>query len=320
MKAIRKDFYFMMKVFTAEKIKEVVSQLMPYKIIEMPVHLDRGYGNENWLITTDHGKFNCKIGPKNIPINKWRSVIKAVEIAKRNGIKTNDIILFNESCPLLDNRVLRIYNWIEGYSIDKIKTNPAYMKKLFYEFGQTVKKLHSIHFNFFGSRIDQSEAHFITWEDYLHYRIKQIHERALHSNKFHIETLNQLWKHLFEDINIVSPLVTPSFTHRDLHLDNLIVSDKGDLIAFIDFDGSESWDPIGDFNKLKWHVFNKYPEYEEDFYSGYGKPDKMYKYFDKRLRIVEVIHLINTIAQIDDPEPEDMLSSILKAANWENPL
>lgn len=68
--------------------------------------------------------------------------------------------------------------------------------------------------------------------------------------------------------------------HRDLYLDNVIVSEDGQPLTvrgLIDFEGARASDPAREFVKLRWWVFEEYPDLEAPVVGGYldagGDPD-----------------------------------------------
>ena len=307
--------------FNQKDIEKFIEGYTPYQLLTKPIPIRKGFANENWLINTNQGKMVCKIGPEGASIPKCKAGEHALKMARCADIKTNQCLFFCEQVPLLKNRIVRIYTYIDGISPQQIL--PALTERFFKELGEEIHKLHQIKLDFFSSRVDGSKRKFGSWAAYLDDRIEEITHRALKRDLFDRRHLNQLWHQVRELLQRVNPYITASLTHRDLHIDNMISTSDGHLRGIIDFDNAEAWDPVCDFNRLKWWVFKEYKHSEDAFIKGYGNFKALYPYFNERLLIAEVIDLVNTIAQTEEKYlkvDKERLSHILEDVKWENPL
>jgi aminoglycoside phosphotransferase (APT) family kinase protein len=91
-------------------------------------------------------------------------------------------------------------------------------------------------------------------------------------------------------------VVRPVLCHRDLYFDNLLCDRAGNLVAILDFDMAEAWEPAGDFHKLRWWVFGNGGTDERAFVSAYRGGASLPDDFDDRVRLVEIIELVNGLA------------------------
>ena len=88
----------------------------------------------------------------------------------------------------------------------------------------------------------------------------------------------------------------PVVCHRDLYFDNLLCDRDGNLVAILDFDMAEAWEPAADFHKLRWWVFGTDTAAERDFLSGYRAGEPFPEDFEGRVRVVELLDLVNGLA------------------------
>src|SRR5262249_44420715 len=57
----------------------------------------------------------------------------------------------------------------------------------------------------------------------------------------------------------VDAVARPVVCHRDLHPDNLLVDGDGHLVAVLDWDMAEAWDPAGEWFKLDDRLLARFP-------------------------------------------------------------
>ncbi len=84
--------------------------------------------------------------------------------------------------------------------------------------------------------------------------------------------------------------------HRDLYLDNLLAGPDGTLVALLDFDLAEAWDPAGDLVKLRWQVLPEFPAAADALMAGYTEVDGLPPQFERRVWVTEVLELVNYAA------------------------
>jgi aminoglycoside phosphotransferase (APT) family kinase protein len=94
----------------------------------------------------------------------------------------------------------------------------------------------------------------------------------------------------------VDEVVTPALCHRDLYLDNVLVDDDGALVALLDFDLVEVWDPLVDFFKLEWFVFEPNPAARKPFMDAYLAGDHLPPMFEERVHLASIVELVNHAA------------------------
>ncbi len=300
-------------------IARAVTELTGRPVIGAPTPIRRGEANENWLVETREGTLLCKVAPTAAPVDKWQAAARAVELAVGAEIPTPALVAAHP-CAALSGRFVRILEWVEGEPAGELDAPLSACPMLWSDLGHAVRRMHEVHLPAFSSRLDGSAPSFPTWDAYLAYRIPQIHQRAAASGYFDLDALGRLWAAIGAEARRLDWIIHPTLTHRDLHLGNILVTPDGRLAAIVDFDNAEAWDPVADFFKLRWWVWNECPEIEPLFVAGYGSPPEVHPHFAERLNIVSAVELVNILAQ--DTVAEDCavdrgrLQAVTKEAGW----
>ncbi|HEY8642846.1 MAG TPA: aminoglycoside phosphotransferase family protein [Candidatus Dormibacteraeota bacterium] len=89
----------------------------------------------------------------------------------------------------------------------------------------------------------------------------------------------------------VAPSIEPALAHLDLYLPNTLVL-RGGFAGLLDFEHAKLWDPVHDFVKLRWWVFDRHPEAEAPFMAGYRATAPPLPDFDARLHVCTGMELL----------------------------
>ncbi len=164
---------------------------------------------------------------------------------------------------------------------------------LFGELGAMVRRLHAIEVVQFTSRV--GSRGFDRWREFLDHRWQAVLGRAAEAE---LDAGLVTRAHAFATSAAaeVDGAVRPSLCHRDLYLDNVLVDDAGALVAIIDFDSVEVWDPLVEWFSLEWFVFEPNPAARSAFMDGYLAGDPLPAMFDERVRLATIIELVNHAA------------------------
>ena len=168
-----------------------------------------------------------------------------------------------------DDHIVRIYEWIDGRSPMDIAGDPDQVERLFGSLGTAIAKLHSIELDGFSSRLDGSAPSYRSWADYVDYRLEQIRGRCMEHGILDAPTMNRASTAISELADEVADSARPTLCHRDLYADNLVVDEDGALVAILDWDMAEAWDPAGEWFKLDWLLFPEFPNAEASFDAAY---------------------------------------------------
>jgi aminoglycoside phosphotransferase (APT) family kinase protein len=280
----------------AEVIAVVAASLLSEAVLGTPRRIERGYGNENWMVALKDRTVLLKIARDDADVGKLRAAWDAQGLARRGGVPTGTPICFLERCGELGGRPVRLLEFIDGVRPEGLLSSPATVRKFFSSLGETIGVLHGIPIRAFTSRVGGSAPVFDRWADYVDHRLVGVIERALGAEVFSEGELRSLVADIGPLASRVSPVVAPALTHRDLYLDNLLAGPDGDVRALLDWDTAEVWDPVVDLVKLRWQVFDRYPGAGDAFWRAYelgAPPTAMLR---ERLYVVDVLELVNTIS------------------------
>jgi aminoglycoside phosphotransferase (APT) family kinase protein len=253
--------------------------------------IERGFGNENWRATTPDGDVVVKVGLADTDAAKWTASTRAQSLAAAAGVPVPNMLAFTPACDALGGRVVRIIEFVDGVHPEAVLADPAVARAFFADFGAVLGRLHAVPWHAFSSRLDGSAPEFATWAEYVEYRLPQIEARGadlLAPGEFaYIAAIVR------ETVAAVSAVVTPSLTHRDLYFDNLLVRPDGHLVAVLDWDGAEAWDPAIDLVKPRCQMFPvARADAVEAFWAAYPALERL----EERLVVVDLLEQANAVA------------------------
>ncbi len=165
----------------------------------------------------------------------------------------------------------------------------------------------------FSSRLDDSAPSFGRWAAYVEYRLGQIRARGLANDALDIDTLDQASAAITDLAPAVSDAARPTACHRDLHADNLLVAGDGRLLAILDWDMTEAWDPAGEWFKLDFMLFPALPGGEASFDAAYFAVHTKPERWRERKRLVDLMETLNAIANADPVATTDDFGSRLRS-------
>lgn len=279
----------------ADQVRRAVEQLLDREVTAPPTPNVRAWGNESWIVETGGGRVLLKVGAEGIA-GKWAASSVAHALALEAGVPAPRILAFVERCRLLEDRTVRIQEWLPGADPRAFLTTPAGIARFFRSLGRAVGRLHRVPLAGFSSRIDGSAPTFDRWGEYVAHRVPGIAERSrragLLSKGWVVDALQRAVRLADE----VSPLVRPALAHRDLYLENVLAGPDGLLCGIIDFDLAEAWDPAVDLVKPRWQVFPEFPGAETAFHEGYADESAPLPRVVDRLRVADVLELTNAAA------------------------
>ena len=249
----------------------------------------QGFSSESFVVSTAVGLVVAKVGLPWSDLDKWRAAAAGLELARDEGVPAPEMLAFVDSVPELDGRILRIYRFIEGVTPRPESSSSAF----FVQLGAALRRLHSIGLPQFTARIGRGG--FDRWSDFVTHRWDAVVERCEVAgvDAALIADARAESTGLALDVDEV---VRPVLCHRDLYLDNVLVDDDGALVALLDFDIVEAWDPVVDFFKAEWFIFEPNPSARHPFFDGYLDGDALPPMFDERLRLVSIVELVNHAA------------------------
>lgn len=277
-----------------EQIRRAGEALLGVRIPVSPRRIERGYGNENWWLSSGDRDYLLKIAQPAADLGKLKASALAHHLAVERGVPVPALLIFEPACAELDGRTVRIIDYLDTAHPPDV-LSPDTVPGFFEAFGAAVATLHSVRRNGFASRVGGSTT-FPTWSDYVDFRVPQIRGRALATDLYPAAEWNAMLDQARDLAAAVSEVVRPSLVHRDLYLDNVLAHHDGSFAAIIDFDGAEVWDPVVDFVKLRWQVFGDHPGSAASYLRGYTSIAGPIPRLAERLQVVEILELANHAA------------------------
>jgi aminoglycoside phosphotransferase (APT) family kinase protein len=271
------------------------AELIARSVLGTPIvtteRVPTGFGNENYRVTDARGRrVVVKIGPLSSAA-KWSSSRVAHRLAASAGVPVPELVHFTEQ----DDRVVRVYDWVDGRSPNDVSADPDRVARFAADLGRAVATLHTIDVAAFGSRLDGSAPSFARWTDYLEHRLGQITARCREHDALEEVTLDRARVAIARLATDVGDAPRPTLCHRDLHADNLLVDDDGRLVAILDWDMAEAWDPAAEWFKLGWMLFPEVPGTATAFEAAYHSTHPEPPAWRERKRLVDLLETLNTI-------------------------
>jgi aminoglycoside phosphotransferase (APT) family kinase protein len=305
----------------AELVRRAVAVLLPaLGRLHAVERVEVGWGNENWTAETDLGRVMVKVGLANSSAEKWHCAGVTLGLARAAGVPAPELMAFSPSSEMLDGRVLRVFSYIEGLSPDTLDDQPQKRGRFLAQLGDAVARLHRISQSEFTSRISGDHG-YARWSDFVANRWTSIVERAEHAG-LDRDLVAGAEAALFPLASEFDDVAHPVVCHRDLYFDNLLCDRDGNLVALLDFDMAEAWEPAGDFHKLRWWVFGSDATAEREFLAGYRAGEPFPDDFEGRVRVVEILELVNGLANwiatgqsAMTMNAEDRLRTLLRTAS-----
>ena len=251
-----------------------------------------GFGNENWVIRTADGACRWVLKVADLDNEaKWSSAHLALGLARSVGVPVAELVHEGRD----DNVLVRVFTWIEGRSPAHVIGDDAQRDRFVRSLAVAIQSLHTIDTGAFSSRLDGSAPRFERWSSYLSHRFDQVRQRCVSVDAVDSVTLERVGDLIGRLAESVSPYTRPTVCHRDLHADNLLVSDSGELVGVIDWDAAESWDPAGEWFKLTWMLAESLSLDIETLTDACLTSDIDRVQWHERVRVVDVIETLNTV-------------------------
>ena len=275
---------------SAADVSAAACSLLDVRITEVAA-LPVSYANETWRVVTDAAaQYVVKIGPLGFEA-KWRSAHRALDLAASAGVPVAPLV----RSAALDGRLVRAFEWIEGCCPDPEVLGDGGVRRLFTDLGTAVRAMHEIELDAFTSRLDGSAPSFGRWSDYLDHRLVAIAARCRATGALDEDELDRGCSTVRRLAAAVGDRARPALCHRDLYADNLLVDPTGRLVAVLDFDTAEAWDPAAEFDKLDRLLLSAFPGARHRFDAAYREGRPVPPLWDERVRLVALVEALNTL-------------------------
>lgn len=231
-------------------------------------------------------------------------VVKLGKLKNKNKIHQNNKILnyLNEShipSPkvilegIFDRKFITIMEYSPGEVASKVyeKGNHALRRKILFNAGKNLRKIHALEIPPFWIHQHHEVKHQKEWKKWTRIRIDKylaFFRKKLTNYYDFIETsLNEFWGVLKdEEIDFV-PL------HWDYHLSNLNVNKKGDITGVFDFDNAMKGHSLGDIGQTAYWIRFKVKDIGnfESFLKGYKR-----QFTKKEMKLIKGYFLLHLLA------------------------
>lgn len=252
-----------------------------------------GFGSSNWRARSGDDDVLLKVGPA-ASAAKWASAEIARGRAAERGIPVPELL----SSRVRPVGVVRVFRWVEGRSLAEVATelDESARRRVATDLGRAVGALHELVRERFSSRLDGSSPTFDTWEGYVTARLAAVRDRSNAADALPAGLLDRTAAAVTELAAAVSPVVLPVLCHRDLHPDNVLVGADGRLVAILDWDMTEAWDPAGDRFKIERRLLPALGDAAEVFESTYAAAHPERPLWAERVNLVSILEAANSVA------------------------
>jgi Ser/Thr protein kinase RdoA (MazF antagonist) len=250
-----------------------------------------GYGSRNWRVEAGGGRYVLKVGPPESAA-KWGSARAAGALAAAAGVPAPRLVRWAAG----PDAVVRVFAWVDGLGLGSLAGRPAAAARFGADLGAALAALHAVTRDAFSSRLDGSAPGFPRWATYLDHRMGQIRARARASRAFEPATLDRIGAEVAALAAAVDGVARPVLCHRDLHPDNLLVDGDGRLVAVLDWDMAEAWDPAGEWFKLDDWLFARLPAAAAPLAACYRAVHGDLPRWEERVRLVHLVEGLNAVA------------------------
>ncbi|MDP5275780.1 phosphotransferase [Chengkuizengella axinellae] len=152
--------------------------------------------------------------------------------------------------------------------IDGLPPQGAINRKLAFEFGENLAKIHSVSLDYYGdiNQTNTEDNKKVLWADVIneHFTLWIEDTESYLDRKLH----NKCVKFINEKMKLLTKNVNPVVCHYDFRPGNILVQDDH-VVGVIDFESSRGGQAEVDFTQMKKYVWERYEGTEESFLSGY---------------------------------------------------
>ncbi len=241
-------------------IKKIFENALQETIIWEAKLLDGGMFNTTYCVEYGiaHKKAVLRLGPINRHLiagfeeNLMKAEVYVYSICQSIGIPCSSVLSCDTSKSVID-RDFMIVEFIPSIVMSKANLTEEKRKKLYFQIGQYLSKLHQVTGKNFGfvSRIC-TEKTFEKWSDALIYEVLDMSNRLVKFNGLSIEEADDLLSKFYQNKNLLDKITESHLLHTDLWEGNVLLDKEtleivaiidGDRAVFgdIDFEFSSSW-------------------------------------------------------------------------------
>ncbi|MFN2457641.1 MAG: phosphotransferase family protein [Chitinophagaceae bacterium] len=273
---------------------EMVKKLIKHHFGRQPKKIEfqpAGLTNFVFDVTCKGEKFIVRIARANNKINDYIKEQWAVERAREKGVPVAEILE-------VGNEVIGVPYMLQRKLEGSEALNHPDRLNILCELGRYARIIHAIPTSNYGNVFDWSKKRLskkTTWKSYLQEEMK-LDYRLQVLKKHSILNKGQYNKLVAVAERMIKRNVTPSLNHGDLRLKNVIVNEKGEILAIIDWENCTSHvAPYWDFS-IALHDLSI--DGRQEFLKGYGLNPKDYSVIAQAIKAFNVLNYTGTIERI----------------------
>jgi aminoglycoside phosphotransferase (APT) family kinase protein len=277
-----------------EDYKKRAKQLIKHVFGRNPKQLNYKTGGQTNFVfeaLTKEGAFIVRLSTAAEKIDDFKKEQWIIDKVRGVGIPVADIIEIGNDVTKYPYMIQKKVEGTEAlYHHDK--------KKVLHQMGEFTAHIHTIKTNGFGKCFDWSGDDHLkntTWREYidkelkLEQRLKVFSQHKILSRK----NINKLKSTLIE---LPGNKPQPRLNHGDLRRKNVIVNDKGDITAIIDWgEGCSNIAPVWDLS-IALHDLSV--DDKQYFLEGYGISAKQYAAIADSIKALNILNYAHSIEEI----------------------
>ena len=296
-----------MRKLTAAQIRSkssMVKKVMKHHFGSLPKKIEfkpAGLTNFVFQAQCKTDKYIIRIGSSPEKLHDFIKEQWAIEQAKGKGVPVAEIL---EVGNKIIGKPYMLQQKLDG---EEAPNHPERLTIL-RELGAYAKTIHSIQTNNYGQVFDWSKNRLsknITWKSYLNdewkvpERIELLQKSGL-LNKIKLGKLNAAIRKV-EKWNF-----PPALNHGDLRLKNVIVNEKGKILAIIDWDNCTSH--IAPYWDISIALHDLSIDGKQQFLDGYGITAKEYIKMEYGIKVFNILNYAETIEKLIKQKDKNQLA------------
>lgn len=216
-----------------------------------------------------------------------------------HGVPVPRLLEFSASDDLVDGRLLIVFEYLPGRDAYDAagSLSPVAMERVMAGTGAALARLHAVPVMTFGDAATGLGAGSDSWSTTVAVRVELL-SRAYREHETDSSTSDLVAAGLVllgALADSVSPVVRPAVAHLDVCLPNILVDDAGGFRVLLDLEHVRWVDPVMDFVKPAMWMFEKHPQWAEQFANGYQTVSELPQQWPERLAVASGLELLTGV-------------------------
>ncbi|MEU0519362.1 aminoglycoside phosphotransferase family protein [Streptosporangium sp. NPDC006007] len=284
---------------SVDQVAAAIGQLLPDAVPVRPrTALRTGRSHASWVFDSGRGALVGKAGQAGHSDVVLRRLAEHRRVW-RHGVPVPRLLAFSASDDLVGGRLLIVSEYLPGHDAEDAagSLHPAAMGRVIAETGAALARLHSVPVKAFGDALTGLGADADSWSVAVASRIESL-SRAYRDHETDSGTGDLVPSGLAllgALSDSVSRVVRPAVAHLDVYLPNILVDDAGRFRVLLDLEHLRWVDPVMDFVKPAMWMFEKRPQWAEQFVSGYRMVSELPQLWHERLSVAGGLELLTGV-------------------------